>query len=323
VRPVLACHRCTVYKVAERTISHYTILEKLGQGGMGTVYKAEDQRLKRTVALKFLTQAAFGDDEARQRFVREAQTAAVLDHPNICATYGIEDEQGAAFIVMAYVEGEDLDARMSRQPLKTDEVIRIASDVAQGLQEAHQKGVVHRDIKPGNIKLTAKGAKVMDFGLAKLADSPHLTRTGMIVGTAAYMSPEQTFGKGVDHRTDIWSLGVMMYQMLARRVPFTGAYEQEIRYGVINEAPESLCGLRPEISPSLEAIVFKAIAKDPDERYQSATEVLRDLSEEQRKTEAVPASHPTGQQRSMYVIVGVLSVLLLVALAVIGWLAVD
>lgn len=320
----MACHRCTVYKVAERTISHYKILEKLGQGGMGTVYKAEDQRLKRTVALKFLTQAAFDDDDARQRFVREAQTAAVLDHPNICATYGIEDEQGAAFIVMAYVEGEDLDARMSRQPLETAEVIRIVSDVAQGLLEAHQKGVVHRDIKPGNIKLTAKGAKVMDFGLAKLADSPHLTRTGMIVGTAAYMSPEQTLGKSVDHRTDIWSLGVVMYQMLARRLPFTGAYEQEIRYGVINEAPESLVGLQPEISPSLEAIVFKAIAKAPDARYQSAAEVLRDLSEEQRKTEATPAPHPPPpQQRSMYVIVGVLSVLLLVALAVIGWLALN
>jgi serine/threonine-protein kinase len=232
---------------------------------MGTVYKAEDQRLKRTVALKFLTQAAFDDDHARQRFVREAQTAAVLDHPNICATYSIEDEQGAAFIVMAYVEGEDLDARMSRQPLKTDEVIRIVSDVAQGLQEAHQKGVVHRDIKPGNIKLTAKGAKVMDFGLAKLADSPHLTRTGMIVGTSAYMSPEQTLGKSVDHRTDIWSLGVVMYQMIGRRLPFTGTYEQEIRYGVINETPESLVALRPEISPSLEAIVFKAIAKGPRE----------------------------------------------------------
>jgi serine/threonine-protein kinase len=212
---------------------------------------------------------------------------------------------------------------MSRQPLKTDEVIRIVSDVAQGLQEAHQKGVVHRDIKPGNIKLTAKGAKVMDFGLAKLADSPHLTRTGMIVGTSAYMSPEQTLGKSVDHRTDIWSLGVVMYQMIGRRLPFTGTYEQEIRYGVINETPESLVALRPEISPSLEAIVFKAIAKAPDERYQSATEVLRDLSEELRKTEAVPAPHSPPQQRSMYVIVGVLSVLLLAALAVIGWLALQ
>jgi eukaryotic-like serine/threonine-protein kinase len=307
--------------VAQRTISHYKILEKLGQGGMGTVYKAEDQRLKRTVALKFLTQAAFDDDEARQRFVREAQTAAALDHSNICATYGIEDEQGAAFIVMAYVEGEDLDARMGRKPLETAEVIRIATDVAQGLQEAHKKGVVHRDIKPGNIKLTDKGAKVMDFGLAKLADSPHLTRTGMIVGTAAYMSPEQTLGKSIDHRTDIWSLGVMMYQMLARRLPFTGTYEQEIRYGVINEAPESLVGLQPEISPTLEAMVFKAIAKDLDARYQNASELLRDLSEEQRRMEAVPTPQAPPQQRNMYVIVGVLSVLLLVALAVIGWLA--
>jgi len=160
--------------------------------------------------------------------------------------------------------------------------------------------------------------------LAKLADSPHLTRTGMIVGTAAYMSPEQTLGKSVDHRTDIWSLGVVMYQMLARRLPFTGAYEQEIRYGVINEAPESLVGLQPGMPYALNQIVLKAIAKDPDARYQSAAEVLRDLSEEQRKTEATPAPLPAPpQQRSMYVIVGVLSVLLLVALAVIGWLALN
>ena len=174
------------------TISHYKVLELLGQGGMGVVYKAEDTRLRRPVALKFLSPGALDDEEVRARFTREAQAAAALDHPNICATYGIDEDAGRAFIVMAYVRGEDLDKRIAQKTVPLAEALDIAIGVAQGLQEAHEKGIVHRDIKPGNIKVTSKGqAKVMDFGLAKLLDAAGLTKTGMAMGTAAYMSPSR------------------------------------------------------------------------------------------------------------------------------------
>lgn len=312
-----------------QTISHYRILDKLGQGGMGTVFKAEDTRLKRTVALKFLSTAALDEEEVRQRFIREAQAAAALDHPNICATYGIEDATGRAFIVMAYVVGEDLDKRLGRGPLTVGEALDIAVGVAKGLQEAHEKGVVHRDIKPGNIKITDKGPKVMDFGLAKLIDSPHLTKPGMTIGTAAYMSPEQTLGKPIDHRTDIWSMGVMMYQMLSGRLPFPGEYEQVIRYSVLSEEPEPLGPLCPEASPELQRIVLKAMAKDPDDRYQTAAELLADLRAERAKSRppdtgaSFDNTVTLQRQRRLTGVVIALAVLLLVAFGVIAWLALQ
>ena len=296
------------------------------------VFKAEDTRLKRIVALKFLSTAALDEEEVRQRFIREAQAAAALDHPNICATYGIEDASGRAFIVMAYVVGEDLDKRLARKPLTVAEALDIAIGVAQGLQEAHEKGVVHRDIKPGNIKITEKGQpKVMDFGLAKLIDSPHLTKPGFTIGTAAYMSPEQTLGKPVDHRTDIWSLGVMLYQMLTGRLPFRGEFEQIIRYSILSEEPEPIGPLSPEASPGIERIVLKAMAKDPDDRYQSAAEFLVDLRAEREKAGPAGPSVLGGpsvddtislqrRQSRLFGIVVALSVLLLVAFAVIVWL---
>ncbi len=315
-------------------ISHYRILERIGHGGMGVVYKAEDIHLKRAVALKFLAPAALDDEDVRMRFMREAQAAAALDHPNICATYGIDEYSGRAFIVMAYIRGEDLDKRIARKPIEVSEALDIALGVAQGLQEAHEKGIVHRDVKPSNIKITLNGlAKVMDFGLAKLADSSGITKTGITIGTAAYMSPEQTLGQPVDHRTDIWSLGVVTYQMLTSQLPFAGEYEQVIRYGVLNEDPAPLRDACPGASPELERIVLKAIAKDPPNRFQTVAEFEAALRLERRKLDsgvakildALPSPDDTvnlrRSQRRLHGLVIVLSALLVTALAVILWLA--
>ncbi len=317
-----------------QTISHYKVLERIGHGGMGVVYKAEDTKLKRKVALKFLAPAALDEAEVRERFLREAQAAAALDHPNICATYGIDEYAGRAFIVMAYIRGEDLDKRIARKPIHVPDALDIAIGVAQGLQEAHQNGIVHRDIKPGNIKITLNGqAKVMDFGLAKLADSSGITKTGITIGTAAYMSPEQTLGEAVDHRTDIWALGVVTYQMLTGKLPFSGDYDQVIRYGVLNEDPDPMREACPEISAELEQVVLKAIAKEPDKRYQTAAEVVTALRAERKKFDsgvskilkALPSPDDTlslrRRQRRLYGVVVILCGLLIVALAVILLLA--
>lgn len=317
-----------------QTISHYKVLERIGHGGMGVVYKAEDTKLKRHVALKFLAPAALEEADVRERFLREAQAAAALDHPNICATYGIDEYAGRAFIVMAFIRGEDLDKRIARKPIHIPDALDIAIGVAQGLQEAHQNGIVHRDIKPGNIKITLSGqAKVMDFGLAKLADSSGITKTGITIGTAAYMSPEQTLGEAVDHRTDIWALGVVTYQMLTGKLPFSGDYDQVIRYGVLNEDPDPMREACPEVSAELEQIVLKAIAKEPDKRYQTAAELVAALRAERKKFDsgmskilkALPSPDDTlslrRRQRRLYGVVVILCGLLLAALAVILLLA--
>jgi serine/threonine protein kinase len=321
--------------VIGQIISHYRVLERIGHGGMGVVYKAEDIRLKRAVALKFLAPSALDDEDVRERFTREAQATAALDHPNICATYGIDEYQGRAFIVMAYIRGEDLDKRIARKPIRVQDALDIALGVAQGLQEAHEKGIVHRDIKPSNIKISLNGqAKVMDFGLAKLADSSGITKTGITIGTAAYMSPEQTLGQLVDHRTDIWSLGVVTYQMLTGRLPFAGEYEQVIRYGVLNEEPAPLREACPEASPELEQIVLKAIAKEPKDRFQTVADLVSALRLERKKLEsgvskilkALPSPEDTvslrRSERRLHGLVILLSALLGLAVAVILWLAV-
>jgi len=261
-----------------KTISHYKILEELGRGGMGVVYKAEDTKLKRTVALKFLPSTLTADSEARHRIVREAQAAAGLSHPNICTIHEIGEAEDQVFISMEYVEGESLKDRIGSGPLKLGVVIDIATQVAQGLHEAHEKGIVHRDIKPANIMVTPQGrAKIMDFGLARSSEQTRLTKDHSTLGTIAYMSPEQTAGEDVDDRTDIWSLGVVLYEMTAAQLPFKGDYEQAVIYSILNEDPEPLTALRTGVPMDLERIVWKLLAKDPADRYQHVDEIPVDL----------------------------------------------
>ena len=275
-----------------QTISHYKIVEKLGEGGMGVVYKAEDTKLGRTVALKFLAAHLLQDDESRARFIREAKAAAALDHPNICTVYEIDEASGHTFIAMAFVEGETLQAKIEAGPLKIDESLDIAIDVARGLAAAHFKGVVHRDIKSANVMIAAAGpgadpqAKLLDFGLARLAAAASLTKEGTTLGTTAYMSPEQAQGSEVDHRSDIWSLGVVLYEMVSGRLPFQGEYEQGILYGVLHEQPEPLTALRTGVPKELERIAGKCLAKEPGSRYQHVDELLVDLRELQKERQS-------------------------------------
>jgi TolB-like protein/Tfp pilus assembly protein PilF/predicted Ser/Thr protein kinase len=261
-----------------KTISHYRILEKLGEGGMGVVYKAQDTKLKRIVALKFLTPQALGSEEEKPRFVQEAQAAASLDHPNICTVHEIDEANGQTFIAMAYIEGQNLKDKLESGPLKLDEALGIAIQVAEGLQEAHDKGIVHRDIKSPNIMITSKGqAKIMDFGLAKIAKGRLTTKEEITSGTVAYMSPEQASGGSIDLRTDIWSLGVVLYEMVAGQLPFKGNYNEAVIYSILNEEPESIKEIHSKVPMELERILNKALAKNQDERYQQINDVLVDL----------------------------------------------
>ncbi len=261
-----------------RTVSHYRVLEKLGQGGMGVVYKAEDTRLKRIVALKFLPAEAVAGEEERARFAREAQAAAALDHPNICTVYEIDEAEGRPFIAMACIEGQSLKARLQEGPLRLEQTLDLAAQVAEGLQAAHEKGVVHRDIKSANIMITEKGqAKIMDFGLAQLAGQTRVTRTGSTLGTPAYMSPEQAQGNPVDHRSDLWSLVVVLHEMAAGQLPFKGGSEVAVLHSILYSSPEPLSSLRSGLPLELERIVRKALAKRPAERYQHAADLLVDL----------------------------------------------
>lgn len=259
-------------------VLHYQILEELGRGGMGVVYKAEDTRLKREVALKFLPRAVTGDAEAKQRFVQEAQAASAIQHHNICGIHDIEEtDDGQLFIVMDYYEGETLKARIDRGPLKIEEALDISIQVARGLSRAHGKGIVHRDVKPANIIITKDGvAKILDFGLAKLTRGTLLTNPGSTLGTTAYMSPEQALGDEVDRRTDIWSLGVVTYEMITGRRPFDSDYDQALVYSIINVEPRKMEELRPGVPEAIEGLVRRALAKKPDERYQNADSFAAD-----------------------------------------------
>jgi len=262
-----------------KTISHYKILEKLGEGGMGVVFKAQDTKLKRTVAIKFLLPELTQDKQAKDRFINEAQAASALDHPNVCTIFEIgEIEEGELFIAMAFYEGEPLRNALKRGPVDIDEAIRLASQIAGGLAKAHGKGIIHRDIKPANIIVTNDGIpKIVDFGLAFLAGQSRLTKTGSTQGTIAYMSPEQMRGEQVDHRTDIWSLGVVLFEMLTGQLPFTGEYEPALMYSILNEKPKRISDLLPGSARQLDLIGEKTLAKNRNERYQSMADLIADL----------------------------------------------
>jgi serine/threonine protein kinase/Flp pilus assembly protein TadD len=259
-------------------ISHYRILKILGQGGMGIVYQAEDTRLNRTVALKFIHPTfARGRDETT-RFVREAQAAAALNHPHITTVYEIGEEDGLPFIAMEYLDGQTLRDRLRAGSLSFEEAISIAGQVAAGLQHAHEKGVVHRDIKSANIFVCRDGqAKIMDFGLARLPRSAPLTRPAALLGTVDYMSPEQASGRDADGRTDIWSLGVVLYEMFTARLPFRGDQDQVVIQAILNQAPDPITAVRSDLPKGIGRIVGRCLEKDPADRYQRADDLKRDL----------------------------------------------
>jgi serine/threonine protein kinase len=266
-----------------KTISHYVILEKLGEGGMGVVYKAQDTKLDRFVALKFLPPHLLGSEEEKTRFIHEAKAAAALNHNNICTVYEIDEFHGQTFIAMEYIEGQSLKDKINKGPFKIEEASDIAIQISEGLKKAHDQGIIHRDMKSANILISNDGvAKIVDFGLAKLSGRTQITKSGSTLGTAAYMSPEQTKGQEVDHRSDIWSLGVVLYEMITGQLPFKGDYEQAVIYAIQSENPEPITGLRTGIPVELERIVNGCLEKDPETRLPQVETLIVELKKVKR-----------------------------------------
>ena len=283
------------------SVAHYRVVSRLGEGGMGAVYLAHDTRLGRSVTLKVLPANLAADPERMHRFVQEARLASALTHPNVAYIYEIGEhkigeEGGLRFLAMEYVEGEPLSVRISRGPLPLSELLSLGAQVADALDDAHSKGIVHRDIKPSNLMLTPRGyVKVLDFGLAKLEtthgqDQTHhdetqlITNAGVVMGTVAYMSPEQALGRALDHRTDLFSLGVVLYEMATGRLPFSGATVSETMALLLHSQPEALARFNYDIPEGLERVVRKCLEKDRERRYQTARELLVDLKNLERDT---------------------------------------
>lgn len=262
-----------------KTISHYEVLEKIGEGEMGVVYKADDIKLKRAVALKFLAPEILRDRKAKERFVQGVQAAAALDHLNICKVYEINQAEGQTFISMAYIKGQSLKEKIaSGGPISLEVALNITIQMAEGLKEAHKNGIVHRDIKPANIMLTQKSlVKIMDFGLAELTLGVDLTKTTALMEAVAYISPEQASGKKVDHRTDIWALGCVLYEMIACQAPFKSTHDQAALYSILNEEPVPIASLRKDLPVGIEMILHACIHKDLRNRYRDMETLLSDL----------------------------------------------
>lgn len=280
-----------------QTISHYSIEAELGQGGMGVVYTARDTKLERTVALKFLPPMFSRDEAAKARFIHEARAVSALDHPNVAVVHEIgETDKGEMFIAMAYYEGRTLEEVIAEGEVSLDDAVSYALDMARGLAAAHDKGIVHRDIKPGNVMVTNSGfLKILDFGLAKVQDV-NMTMVATSVGTLAYMSPEQARGGAVDQRTDLWALGVVIYEMLAGKRPFEGPYDAAILYAAANTDHESVSSWRADAPEHLAAIVDKLLQKQPEDRYQDAHELIADIEALRAPTNSVISSITRGME---------------------------